>query len=154
MTQNETEVVNYLKGFKGQRGLYIIKPKNEQVLIDICEKLNYNYTSDIAYIGKAEKTAKSDLFNRAKQEMGWSNFEGATFVRKMGIYLCFDIKDKKNKELANRTKTFICSNFTIECIVISDNISLLEVESIFIHERKPCLNVKKNNFNFKNIIYL
>lgn len=142
-SQNEIEVLNYIKGFRGKSGLYIIKPKHEQVLIDICEKLNYNYTSNIAYIGKADKTATSDLFNRAKQEMGWSNFEGATFVRKMGLYLGFDIKDKTNEELRVKTKAFICNNFTVECIEINQNLTLLIEETKFIAEHKPCLNVKK-----------
>jgi len=144
-TQNETEVLNYLKGFKGKSGLYIIIPKQEQVLIDICEKLNYNYTSNIAYIGKADKTPKSDLFNRAKQEMGWQNFDGATFVRKMGLYLGFDIKDKTNKELRDKTKAFICNNFTVECIEINQNLTLLNEETKFITEHRPCLNVKKQS---------
>ena len=144
-TQNETEVLNYLKGFKGQGGLYIIRPKYEQVLIDICEKLNYNYTSDIAYIGKADKTAKSDLFNRAKQEMGWSNFEGATFVRKIGLYLGFDVKDKTNKELRDKTKAFICDNFTVECVLFNNYLTFLNEETNFIAVHKPCLNVKKQS---------
>jgi hypothetical protein len=59
---------------------------------------------------------KSDLYKRSKQEMGWSNFEGATFVKKIGRYLDFDIKDKTNKKLQEATKQFICSHFTIECV--------------------------------------
>lgn len=144
-TQNESKILNYLKDFKGKRGLYIIRPKNEQVLIDICKKMNYKHISDIAYIGKAENTQSSDLCNRGKQEMGWSNFEGATYVRKMGSYLGFDVKDKSNKELRDKTKAFICDNFTIECIEIDPDISLLVEETKFIKAFKPCLNVKKQN---------
>ena len=84
--------------------------------------LHYEYVSEIAYIGKAELTKSSHLGKRAKQEMGWQNFEGATFVRKMGRYLDFDIKDKKNRDLKEQTKAFICSNFTIECVAFEDGI--------------------------------
>jgi hypothetical protein len=141
--QNEKEVLDYLKGFKTKRGLYIIRPKDKQLLIDICKKLNFNHTGNIAYIGKAEKTKTSDLYSRAKQEMGWMNFEGATFVRKMGLYLDFDIKNKTNKELRDKTKAFICNNFTVECIEIDQNLTLLNEETKNIAEHKPCLNVKK-----------
>jgi hypothetical protein len=46
-------ILNYLKDFKGKQGLYIIRPKSQEILKLICQKLNYEYTSDIAYIGKA-----------------------------------------------------------------------------------------------------
>ena len=136
------EIENYLLKFKSTQGLYFIKPLNSEVLKDICSVLNYSYTSDIAYIGKASLTKTSDLRNRAKQEMGWSNFEGATFVRKIGLYLGFDVKDKKNKLLREKTKEFICSNFSIECKVVeTDNLQAIETE--YIQKLKPCLNVKK-----------
>lgn len=136
-------IINYLRDFKGKQGIYIIRPKNKELLKLICEKLNYEYASEIAYVGKAELTKNTDLANRAKQEMGWSNFEGATFVRKMGRYLDFDIKDKKNKDLKEQTRAFICSNFTIECITFNKGINVQSIESEYIHKFKPCLNVNK-----------
>ena len=110
------QVVQELSKYRGKHGLYIIRPKSEDTLKTICSKLQYSFQSNIAYIGKAAKTKSSDLFVRSKQEMGWSNFEGATFVKKIGKYLDFDTKDKKNKELQLETKKFICKNFTIECV--------------------------------------
>lgn len=136
-------VIDYLKAFKGKQGLYIIRPKTQKLMVSLCEKLNYNYKSEIAYIGKAELTKSSDLYNRAKQEMGWSNFEGATFVRKMGRYLDFDIKDKTNKDFQEKTRAFICNNFTIECIAFDEGINVQTKESEYIQELKPCLNDKK-----------
>jgi hypothetical protein len=136
-------VIDYLKAYKGKQGLYIIRPKTQELMVSLCEKLNYNYKSDIAYIGKAELTKSSDLYNRAKQEMGWSNFEGATFVRKMGRYLDFDIKDKTNKDFQEKTRAFICTNFTIECIAFDEGINVQTKESEYIQEFKPCLNDKK-----------
>ena len=136
-------IINYLKDFKGKQGLYIIRPKSQELLRLICEKLNYEYTSEIAYIGKAELTKKSHLAVRAKQEMGWSNFEGATYVRKMGRYLDYDIKDKRNKELKEQTKMFICSNFTIECVAFEDGVDIQQKETEYIKRYKPCLNDKK-----------
>ena len=138
-------VIDYLKAYKGKQGLYIIRPKNQELMVSLCKKLNYNYSSEIAYIGKAAVTEKSDLFIRAKQEMGWSNFEGATFVRKMGRYLDFDIKDKTNKNLQEQTKAFICSNFTIECVAFEDGINVQLKETEYIQEFKPCLNDKKKS---------
>lgn len=137
------EILNYIKKFKGKQGLYIIRPKSQEILKLICQKLNYEYTGDIAYIGKAELTKTSHLALRAKQEMGWSNFEGATFVRKMGYYLGFDIKDKKNKELKEQTKMFICSYFTIECISFEESVDVQQKETEYIQRLKPCLNDKK-----------
>ena len=136
------KIEEYLLEFKGVQGLYIIKPIDSEVLKDICLVLGYNFNSNIAYIGKAGLTKTSDLSKRAKQEMGWSNFEGATFVRKIGLYLGFDVKDKKNKVLKQKTKDFICSNFTIECKVFK-NVNILDVETEYIQKFKPCLNVKK-----------
>lgn len=135
------EIVNYLKTFKGKQGLYIIKCKSPELLQQICQKLGYEYTSDIAYIGKAELKKTSDLYTRAKQEMGWSNFDGATFVRKIGLYLDFDILDKKNKTLSEQVKLFICNNFTIECKSFDEDIQKIETE--YIRSFQPCLNNKK-----------
>ena len=136
-------VIDYLKAYKGKQGLYIIRPESQELMVSLCKKLNYNYSSEIAYIGKAEITKDSDLFIRAKQEMGWSNFAGATFVKKMGRYLDFDIKDKTNKDLKEQTKAFICSNFTIECVAFEDGINVQLKETEYIQEFKPCLNDKK-----------
>ena len=138
-------VINYLKAFKDKQGLYIIRPKSQELMVLLCEKLSYNYSSEIAYIGKAERTKSSNLANRAKQEMGWSNFEGATFVRKIGRYLDFDIKDKTNKDLKEKTREFICSNFTIECVAFEDGINVQLKETVYIQEFKPCLNDKKTS---------
>ena len=137
-------VIDYLKAYKGKQGLYIIRPKSQELMQAICTKLNYNYTSEIAYIGKAERTKSSHLAHRAKQEMGWSNFEGATFVLKMGRYLDFDIKDKTNTNLKEQTKAFICSNFTIACVAFEEGINVQLKETEYIQEFKPCLNDKKN----------
>jgi hypothetical protein len=145
LTSNQIEIRDYLSSFKGKSGIYIIKAKKDNILKEICQKLNYEYKSSIAYVGKAKNTKTSDLYNRTKQEMGWSNFEGATFMRKVGLFLDFDIKDKKNKELQLETRDFICDNFSIECIALSDDVNLLEKESEYIVKFKPCLNVKKNN---------
>ena len=136
-------VIDYLKAFKGKQGLYIIRPKSQELMVSLCDKLNYNYSSEIAYIGIAERTKSSHLANRAKQEMGWSNFEGATFVRKIGRYL--DIKDKKNIDLKEQTRAFICSNFSIECVVFEDGINVQLKETEYIQEFKPCLNDKKKS---------
>lgn len=139
------EIENYLENFKDKHGLYIIKPKNKDVLEKISKELNYDCKSEIAYIGKGAKTKTSDLRKRSKQEMGWSNFEGATFVRKIGTFLSFDIKDKTNKQLKEKTREFICSNFTIECIVFENDVNLLEKETEYLNRYQPCLNVKKNH---------
>jgi hypothetical protein len=136
-------IINYLEDFKGKQGLYIIRPKSQELLRLICQKLNYEYTGDIAYIGKAALTKTSHLARRARQEMGWSNFEGATYVRKMGRYLDYDIKDKRNKELKEQTKIFICSNFTIECVAFEDGVDIQQKETDYIKHYKPCLNDKK-----------
>jgi hypothetical protein len=138
-------VLDYLKAYKGKQGLYIIRPKNQDLMALLCEKLNYNYSSEVAYIGKAEITKSSHLANRAKQEMGWSNFEGATFVRKMGRFFDFYIKEKKNKTLKEQTRAFICSNFTIECVAFEEGINVQIKETEYIQKFKPCLNDKKKS---------
>ena len=147
------EILSSLKGFKDKHGLYIIIPRNKEVLEKICKKLNYEYRSNIAYIGKGAKTKSSNLFVRSKQEMGWSNFEGATFVRKIGRYLDCDIHDKIDKEQRERTRSFICSNFTIECWVFPYDTDLLKKETEFINKFHPCLNDKKTN-NLKGFTIL
>jgi hypothetical protein len=141
LTELKILTENYLSNFKNKQGLYIIKPKSVQLLNEICLKLGYENKSEIAYIGKAELTKSSDLRIRSRQEMGWSNFEGATFVRKIGLFLGFDIKDKKNKVLKDLTHLFILENFTIECVVLESNIQNIETE--YIISKKPCLNNKK-----------
>ena len=140
---NEMDVDSYLKDFKGKQGLYIIRPKDQKILQKICDKLGYTKTSDIAYIGKAELGKSTDLRRRARQEMGYSNFEGATFVRKMGRFLDYDIKDKRNPVLKKNTREFIHKNFNIECIPLEDNIQQTETE--YIQKYKPCLNNNKIN---------
>jgi len=135
-------IEDYLSNFKNKQGLYIIKPKSTHVLKDICIKLGYEYKSEIAYIGKAELTKSSDLRIRSRQEMGWSNFEGATFVRKIGLFLGFDTKDKKNKVLNELTHLFILENFTINCVVLDSDVQNIETE--YIKNYNPCLNDKKN----------
>jgi hypothetical protein len=136
-------VMELLEQYRGKQGLYIIRPKSQDLLIDICNKLGYEYNSEIAYIGKAEHTKHSDLRVRAKQEMGYANFEGATFVRKMGRYLDFDIRDKRNKEIRDITKNFILDNFFIECVVLEEEIQ--SAETFYIKNLRPCLNDKKIN---------
>ena len=131
-------LICYLKKFKGQQGLYIIRPKNKDLLKQICKKISYEFTSDIAYIGKSK-----NLFTRGKEEMGWSNFEGATFVRKIGVYLELDIKDKRNKVLRDQSRSFICSNFEIECIPFDNQINILEEETKYIKSLRPCMNDNK-----------
>jgi hypothetical protein len=110
-------------------------------------KLGYIKKSDVAYVGKAGLTKNSCLYRRSKQEMGWSNFEGATFVRKIGLYLGFDIKDKRNKILKELTKSFICKNFDIELKEITTGKNLLQEETNLIEKLKPCMNDKKNKIN-------
>lgn len=137
-----SQILDYLKQFKGKKGLYLIRVKNIEILKQICSKLGYNFNdSDLAYVGKAEKC----LYTRSKQEMGWANFEAATFVRKMGLFLDYDIKDKKNKSLQQSTQDFILDHFTIECFEVEDNVQQEETE--YINRLKPCLNVKKNQVN-------
>lgn len=138
------DVLNNLEPYRGMHGLYIITPKNPNVLKEICLKLNYSFKSEIAYVGKGAKTKSSDLRNRAKQEMGWSNFEGATFVRKMGIFLGFDVTDKTNAQLKEQSRKFICDNFNIQCIEHPLEDDLLFHEKELIRKLQPCLNDKKN----------
>jgi hypothetical protein len=78
--------------------------------------------------------------------MGWSNFEGATFVRKIGKFLDFDIKDKKNKDLQEQTRAFICNNFTIECIEFSENIQDIETIDLYLTLMK--MNLKRKKYTF------
>ena len=135
--------LDYLSQFKDKGGIYIVRPKSIKILEDICLKLNFDFISEVAYVGKGEKTKTSDLSKRAKQEMGWSNFEGATFVRKIGKFLDFDINDKRNKILRVQTREFICNNFTIECLTFNSRENIQKLETKYISKYKPCLNVKK-----------
>jgi hypothetical protein len=140
----EEDVLSYLKEFENTQGLYIIKPKNIDTLKTICKSLEYEYKSPIAYIGKAGLMKTTNLFKRAKQEMGWANFEAATFVRKIGKYLNYNLKDKKNKILQKNTKDFILANFFIECIILENDVDVKLSEKALIKELKPCLNDKYN----------
>ena len=74
--------------------------------------------------------------------MGWSNFRGATFVRKIGLHLEFDVKGKANLELKVITKRFILKNFNVECKILKESTDLLELEKKLIKKLNPCLNVK------------
>lgn len=100
--------------------MYIIKARSEETLKKICDELQYCYRSNIAYIGKAAITKSSNLYIRSKQEMGWSNPEGATFVNKIWRYRGFDLKDKNNEQLKLDAKKFICKNFDVECVEFDD----------------------------------
>jgi hypothetical protein len=140
-------ILKELKKYRNKQGLYVIKPVSESLLSDICRKLDYEKKSDIAYVGKASLTKNSSLYHRSKQEMGWSNFDGATFVRKIGIYLGFDVKDKRNKLLKERTRWFICQNFKIELQEVAFGKNLLQEETNLIRKLNPCMNVKKNKKN-------
>lgn len=132
------QTIEYLSQFNKQKGIYIIRPKNVEILKSICSTLGYPFRSEIAYVGKAK-----NLKTRGKQEMGWQNFDGATFVRKIGTYLGFDIKDKYNKALKEETKNYINQNFTIECIPLKEEDNLLLAETKYISIYQPCMNVKK-----------
>ena len=138
----EEKLILYLKKYKKEKGIYIITPRNNTILKKICKNLSFEYTSNIAYIGKGNLTKSSDLYRRARQEMGWSNFRGATFVRKIGLYLELNIKDKSNLKLKEITKKFILNNFNIKCIVLKESTDILEIEKNMIKKLHPCLNVK------------
>jgi hypothetical protein len=49
------EILRELICFSGKHGLYIIRPKTQEVLKTICQKLGFEYKSDIAYIGKGAR---------------------------------------------------------------------------------------------------
>ena len=140
----EENILSYLKKYENTQGLYIISAKDTETLKKICKKLDYEYKSPIAYVGKAGLKKSTNLYKRAQQEMGWANFEAATFVRKIGKYLNFDVKDKKNKTLQKNTKKFILDNFNIECIILEKDIDIKISEKTKIKELKPCLNDKYN----------
>ena len=140
----EESVLSYLNTYRGKQGLYIIKPKNIEVLKNICLKLGYEQKSEIAYVGKTEWC----LFGRPKQEMGWSNFKGATFVTKIGRYLDYDINDNTNKILMENTKKFILDNFNIECEILEKNIDVPLEEKKMIKKLEPCIN---DVYNFDKI---
>jgi hypothetical protein len=140
----EESVLSHLDTYRGKQGLYIIKPKNIEVLKKICLKLGYEQKSEIAYVGKSGLTKNTDLFKRPKQEMGWQNFTGATFVKKIGKYLDFDINDDRNKILQQNTRKFILDNFYIECEILEKNIDVILAETEMIKALEPCLNNKHN----------
>lgn len=151
MVLSPTTLVNeYLCNprFDNQPGVYIIRCVDSDLLCKISTKLLIQPPSTsspphlCAYVGKA-----NNLKKRGKEEMGWANFEAATFVRKMGIYLGLDIADKRNKMLRDATRDFICSCFTIECIPLGvRGADLLMAEQFYIDCLRPCLNVKKVHY--------
>ena len=69
----------------------------------------------------------------------------STSAPAFGSFYIFDIKDKKNSDLKEQTKAFICSNFTIECVAFEDGINVQLKETEYIQEFKPCLNDKKKS---------
>lgn len=148
-TTREIELLSKLKKFKGKSGLYIIKPlpENMQVLSLICKKLpEFSKTSNIAYIGKGYKLKSTDLYIRSKQEMGWSNFSGATFMKKIGKYLSYSERDNRNKYKRKKTREFILNNFEIELKIFNCTYEeLLIKEKEMIKRKKPCFNKKNNN---------
>jgi hypothetical protein len=147
--ETENNLIQYLKKFKGKSGLYIIKvkPNKLHILEDISMKLfGYPPKSNIAYVGKGSCLKTTDLYSRSKQEMGWSNFEGATFMKKIGRYLGYKIEDKKNILARKNTREFIIQTFDVECIEHKTNESLLAWEREMIIKLKSCLNSNKNNF--------
>ena len=142
----EQEVIDYLKLFKTDGGLYIISVKKNKLgeLKKICSKLEFEHKSNVAYVGKAAKLKTTNLYVRSRQEMGWSNFSGATFVKKIGKYLGVNVKLNRVKD-QQRTREFILDTFLIKCKVLPKGINLLEWETQHISRLKPCLNQKKNN---------
>jgi hypothetical protein len=146
-TNVELKVIDYLKLFKGESGLYIIRAKKNKanVLKNICSILGLSFKSDVAYVGKGAKLKTTDLYIRSRQEMGWSNFSGATFVKKIGLYLGLDISDKNNKTLQLSTRSFILETFDIECKIVPAGKNLLTWETEQIKQLNACLNDKKNN---------
>jgi hypothetical protein len=145
-TQKELILLEKLKAYKGKSGLYIIKPyaENNQILHKICKKIpEYSVTSDVAYIGKGFHFRTTDLYKRSKQEMGWSNFSGATFMKKIGKYLGFSEDDNYDKIKRNKTRHFIVDNFIIELITLKCSYEeLLIKEKNLIKKMKPCFNNK------------
>jgi hypothetical protein len=146
-TNVELKVIDYLKLYKGESGLYIIRAKKNKasVLKNICSKLGLPFKSDVAYLGKGAKLKTTDLYIRSRQEMGWSNFSETTFVKKIGLYLGLDVRDKNNKTLQLSTRNFIVETFDIECKIAPNSKDLLTWETEQIKQLKACLNDKKNN---------
>jgi hypothetical protein len=127
-------LLDYLKAFKGKSGLYFITKKNELV-----------------YIGIAK-----NLFIRCKQEMGWSNIDGATFVRKLTKEKGYCTENKYNKKIQHRVQFYILSNYKIECRAYKGHKTdykadikptLLKEEGRMIKAYSPKYNVKKNLVN-------
>ena len=146
-TTKEQKIIDYLKRYKGESGLYIIRIKKNKrgTLKKICSSIDLPYKSDVAYVGKGAKLKTTDLYVRSRQEMGWSNFSGATFVKKIGRYLKLDVLDKKNKMLQLSTRNFILETFDIECKILPKGKNLLDWETEHIKQLHACLNNKKNN---------
>lgn len=146
-TDVELKVIDYLKLYRGESGLYIIRAKKNKVdvLKNICLKFGLPFKSDVAYVGKGAKLKTTDLYIRSRQEMGWSNFSGATFVKKIGLYLGLDVCDKNNKILQLSTRYFILESFDIECKILPTGKNLLAWETEQIKQLDACLNDKKNN---------
>lgn len=140
----EESVLSYLKTYKDKQGLYIITPKNKEILNNICLKLGYECKSKIAYVGKSGLTKNTNLFKRPKDEMGWGNFEAATFVNKIVNFIDPEIKDKYSKILRQNTRKFILENFNIKCIIVENNIDVSLAETAMIKAIEPCLNDKHN----------
>ena len=141
----EEIVINYLKLFRGQSGLYIIRAKKgkSEILKNICQFNGFKYKSDVAYVGKGQCLKTTDLYNRTKQELGWSNFVGATFMKKIGFYLGFSEQDKKNKQAQLHTRNFIIDTFEVECKKLPLDKNLLAWETEMINSLGACLNSKK-----------
>lgn len=145
-TKNELDLLEKLKVYKGKSGLYVIRPITEITLHKICQKIpQYTVTSSIAYVGKGFHLKTTDLYRRSKQEMGWSNFSGATFMNKIGKFLGFSSNDKYDKVKRDKTRRFIVDNFTIELIAFDCSYQeLLIKEENLIKKLKPCFNNKHN----------
>ena len=146
-SEQEKLVIDYLKRFRQKRGIYIIKSKKgkKRILRDICRNLpDLVYKSNVAYVGKGDCLKTTDLYLRAKQEMGWSNFTGATFMKKIGIYLGYGEKYKTSRQAKRHTRRFILENFEIECKILPANYQLLKWETKNIKSLNPSLNSKKN----------
>ncbi len=137
------KIINY-KQYKNKRGIYIIKPKNKGILELICNKLNYQYKSEIAYVGISK-----NLGFRVKCEMGGGDFTSATFVKKIGKYLGYNVDEKSSPEIKSTIKSFIETFFTVK-IEEREEEDLHSLETVLIKEMKASLNKKKNKKSYNN----